>query len=61
VLLTKADKLPKGKAAAAVHRVERQLSAYDGQFGVEQFSSLALNGVSALRSQITEWIEDSIT
>ncbi|MFT5612071.1 MAG: GTP-binding protein [Arenicella sp.] len=57
ILLTKADKLKRGKAAAAVLQVEKSLSAIGGQFAVEPFSSLNYTGVTQMRSQMAEWLE----
>lgn len=57
ILLTKADKLKRGKAAAAVLQVEKRLSTMGGQFAVEPFSSLNYTGVTQMRSQMAEWVE----
>ncbi|MFT7527873.1 MAG: GTP-binding protein [Arenicella sp.] len=57
ILLTKADKLKRGKAAAAVLQVEKRLSTMGGQFAVEPFSSLNYTGVSQMRIQMAEWVE----
>ena len=59
VLLTKADKLTRGKAAAVVHRIEGALASFGGQFGVEPFSSTKGLGVAKIRAQISEWVSDS--
>lgn len=56
VLLTKADKLKRGKLKATVTKVENELKRVTGQFGVEPFSSLDYTGVEAMRAQIAEWI-----
>jgi GTP-binding protein len=61
ILLTKADKLKRGKAAAAVLQVEKRLSTMGGQFAVEPFSSLNYTGVSQMRSQMAEWVESQIS
>lgn len=58
ILLTKADKLKRGKTASTVLSVERELEQIDGQFGVEPFSSLNFTGVNAMRGQIQEWVGD---
>ncbi len=60
VLLTKADKLTKGKAAATCLKVERELEQLGGQFGVEPFSSVNGLGVSIMRDQIDEWVSDAL-
>ena len=56
VLLTKADKLTGGKAAAAVHQTEAVLGSFGGQFGVEPFSATKKIGVKEMRAQIVEWV-----
>ena len=60
VLLTKADKFKRGKIASTVLKVEKELEKHKGDFGVEPFSSLNFTGVNAMRSQIQEWIDDSV-
>ena len=60
VLLTKADKLKRGKIAATVLQVEKQLIELQGQFAVEPFSSLNNTGVQAMRLQIAEWVDSSL-
>lgn len=57
ILLTKADKLKRGRAAATVLQVEKRLSAISGQFAVEPFSSSNYTGVSQMRAQMAEWVE----
>lgn len=57
ILLTKADKLKRGKASAAVLSVERALSQISGNFGVEPFSSLNFQGVNKIRGQMSEWVK----
>ncbi len=59
VLLTKADKYNRGKAASVVLNVEKQLSELNGQFAVEPFSSLKYTGVGKMRHQLAEWATDS--
>lgn len=59
ILLTKADKFKRGKIAATVLDVERQLSKIKGSFAVEPFSSLNYLGVNAMRQQLNEWVNDS--
>ena len=60
ILLTKADKFKRGKIASTVPKVEKELEKFKGDFGVEPFSSLNFTGVNAMRSQIQEWIDDSV-
>lgn len=56
ILLTKADKFKRGKTAASVLSVERQLAKITGEFAVEPFSSLNYLGVQKMRSQMAEWV-----
>ena len=56
ILLTKADKFKRGKAAASVLSVERQLAKIAGEFAVEPFSSLNYLGVQKMRTQMAEWV-----
>jgi GTP-binding protein len=57
VLLTKADKLKRGKIASTVFSVERQLKTVSGQFGVEPFSSSNYLGVEKIRKEMVEWVK----
>lgn len=57
ILLTKADKLKRGKASAAVLSVEKALKNVAGNFGVEPFSSLNFQGVDKMRQQMSEWVK----
>ena len=59
VLLTKADKLKKGKIASTVLKVEGELKKLNGQFGVEPFSSQNYTGVDKMRHQIDDWVNNS--
>jgi GTP-binding protein len=59
VLLTKADQFKRGKIAATVLDVERQLGRMAGTFAVEPFSSLNYTGVNAMRMQLAEWVNDA--
>ena len=61
ILLTKADKFKRGKVASSVLSVEKQLSRINGQFGVEPFSANNYTGVSEMRSQLAEWVSDSLS
>ena len=56
VLLTKADKLKKGKAKAQALMVEKKLAELPGQFAVEMFSAHKSTGVAALRVQLADWV-----
>jgi len=59
ILLTKADKLTRGKAANTALAVEKQLKDTPGQFAVETFSSLNYLGVNEMRAQLSEWVTGS--
>ena len=59
VLLTKADKLKKGKIASTVLKVVGELKKLNGQFGVEPFSSQNYTGVDKMRHQIDDWVNNS--
>lgn len=59
ILLTKADKLTRGKTAATTLSVERQLISYGGQFGVEPFSAVNGLGVSKMQQQIADWVSST--
>lgn len=56
ILLTKADKLKRGKIASTVLNVEKQLGNIGGQFAVEPFSSQSYIGVGEMRTQLSEWV-----
>ncbi|NND80972.1 MAG: YihA family ribosome biogenesis GTP-binding protein [Gammaproteobacteria bacterium] len=59
VLLTKADKLKRGKTAATVLAVERELSKIGGNFGVEPFSASDYTGVREMRAQLDAWVNSA--
>lgn len=56
VLLTKADKLTRGKTASTVLTIERELAKFGGNFGVEPFSAHSRLGVSAIQKEILQWV-----
>ncbi|MEM7358003.1 MAG: ribosome biogenesis GTP-binding protein YihA/YsxC [Pseudomonadota bacterium] len=60
ILLTKADKLKRGKTSATVLKVEKYLEQVEGEFGVEPFSSLNYLGVNKMRQQMAEWVDQAI-
>ena len=60
VLLTKADKLKRGKVASTILKVEKELRTVSGLFEVEAFSSQNYLGVEAMRQQLSEWVSSSI-
>lgn len=55
VLLTKADKLSRGAAAAILQQVKKQLSAYGNTVSVQLFSALKQQGVDEARAKLAEW------
>jgi len=59
ILLTKADKLKRGKIAATSLKVESELKNYPGNFAVEAFSSQNYLGVDKVRLQMQEWVQDA--
>lgn len=59
ILLTKADKLTRGKAANVALSVENELKNTPGQFAVETFSSHNYTGVNEMRAQLSEWVTGS--
>jgi len=59
ILLTKADKLTRGKAANTALAVENKLKNTPGQFEVETFSSTNYTGVNEMRAQLSEWVTTS--
>lgn len=61
VLLTKADKFKRGKVAATVLQVEKELRNMSGHFEVEAFSSHSYLGVDGMRQQLAEWVSSSIS
>ncbi|MFN3987188.1 MAG: ribosome biogenesis GTP-binding protein YihA/YsxC [Rhodocyclaceae bacterium] len=56
ILLTKADKLSRNEASAALAHVRRALSALDGQVSVQLFSSLAKRGVEEVEQVVAGWL-----
>lgn len=60
ILLTKADKITRGKAASIALQVERDLQQWKGQFGVEPFSALNRTGVRKMQVQLAEWVADGL-
>ena len=60
ILLTKADKLKRGKIASTLLNTEKELEKYPGNFAVEPFSSHNYLGVDSIRAQMQSWVLDSI-
>jgi GTP-binding protein len=59
VLLTKADKLKRGKIASTQLDIERRLASFTGEFAVEPFSANNALGVVQMRQQMAEWVNDA--
>lgn len=57
ILLTKADKLGRGAALAALRKVEHQLSDLHPGAGVQLFSALRNTGLEEARAQLAAWLE----
>jgi GTP-binding protein len=56
ILLTKADKLSRSDAAAALRRVQRALNGTDPRCSVQLFSSKARMGVEQAQEVIAGWL-----
>ncbi|KHD07768.1 GTP-binding protein [Candidatus Thiomargarita nelsonii] len=54
ILLTKADKLSRGKGSAALEQVRSELS---GEMSVQLFSALKRVGVDEARKRLNEWFQ----
>ncbi|MGA7799219.1 MAG: ribosome biogenesis GTP-binding protein YihA/YsxC [Gammaproteobacteria bacterium] len=57
VLLTKADKLKRGAAAAALHRVRRALADLHPESSVQLFSALKHEGLEEVRHRLDRWLQ----
>ncbi len=57
ILLTKADKLSRNKAAAALAAVRRELKAIEVVAGIQLFSALNKAGVEEARERVLDWLE----
>ncbi|WP_457671146.1 ribosome biogenesis GTP-binding protein YihA/YsxC [Thiolapillus sp.] len=57
ILLTKADKLKKGPAAASRHKVESALKDMQGEFSVQLFSSLKRTGIAEAHQKLNQWLQ----
>ena len=57
ILLTKADKLSRSQALAALRRVQQALREHSVACSVQLFSSLAASGVEDARAVIGEWLD----
>jgi GTP-binding protein len=58
VLLTKADKLSRNQAAAALAQVRRELAPLGEQITVQLFSSLAKQGVEEVERVVGGWLAE---
>jgi GTP-binding protein len=58
ILLTKADKLKKGPANAALLQVRKQLQDHEDLFSVQLFSALKRTGLDQLRAALDAWLTD---
>ncbi|EHJ94378.1 ribosome biogenesis GTP-binding protein YihA/YsxC [Vreelandella boliviensis] len=56
ILLTKADKLKKGPASAALQKVRSQLKEWEDLVSVQLFSSLKRDGVDTLSQKLNQWL-----
>ncbi len=55
VLMTKADKLKKGPAAARVLQLRKALAEHDGRFSVQAFSALRRQGIDEAHAVLDQW------
>jgi len=60
ILLTKADKLNKGPASAALNSVKKTLEPYKGRVSIQLFSSLKKQGVEEARQHISQWLSEPV-
>ena len=58
ILLTKADKLKRGKIASTQLMTEKELKNFPGNFAVEPFSSQNYLGVDKVRQQMHTWVQE---
>ncbi|MFI8748407.1 ribosome biogenesis GTP-binding protein YihA/YsxC [Vreelandella lionensis] len=56
ILLTKADKLKKGPASAALQKVRSRLKEWEDLVSVQLFSSLKRDGVVTLSQKLDQWL-----
>jgi GTP-binding protein len=57
ILLTKADKLKKGPANAALQQVRSRLKGWEDLVSVQLFSSLKRDGVDTLAQRLDQWLK----
>lgn len=58
ILLTKADKLSRSKAMAALHQTRADLEHYPAPVSIQLFSALKKTGVDEAREHIAGWLEN---
>ncbi len=56
ILLTKADKLSRNKAMAAMHQTHADLKQYPADITIQLFSALKKTGLNEARTQIANWL-----
>jgi GTP-binding protein len=59
ILLTKADKLTRSAALAALTKIQKQCSAfpfYESPFSIELFSAVTGQGVDSIRQKLLTWL-----
>jgi GTP-binding protein len=56
VLLTKADKLKRGPASAALLQVKKALREMEGEFSAQLFSSLKRTGIEEAHRKLDRWL-----
>ncbi len=56
ILLTKADKLKRGPAGAALQKVRSRLKEWEDLVSVQLFSSLKRDGVDTLSQKLDQWL-----
>jgi len=57
ILLTKADKLSRGKASASLQQVRKHLKTIKGEMSVQLFSSLKRTGIEEAIMRLDSWFE----
>lgn len=59
VLLTKADKLKRGKATSTLLEVRKQLAGLHANASVQLFSATARQGLDEVQDKLCRWLEDA--
>lgn len=57
LLLTKADKLSRNQATAALHKVRAYLSQQQGEYSAQLFSALKKSGLEEAYARLDAWLE----